>query len=230
MVDKKPCSVGLCRCARDEFNPRGQLFFTPLIQAMRMIIHLGETVPETLNPDGSPTAVYRISAGTLLLWAVVVFALMLLTFGIGAASGVMHVCWYNPYALNYKLTQDAYGLLFWYLSKTPMQNYLQLYLTSSDIKQHSSSYVVADKARLQSCVVSTICGTARRGRSSVLATGIFIPSLAIGGAWGRVVGMIVQAALNSASSSLTVSLPAYAVRLPSLSLQFSRTPLPKHIA
>ena len=54
-----------------------------------MIIHLGETVPETLNPDGSPTAVYRISAGTLLLWAIVVFALMLLTFGIGAASGAV---------------------------------------------------------------------------------------------------------------------------------------------
>lgn len=72
------------RCAKDEFNPRAQLFFTPLVQAMRMIIHLGETVPEAFNDDA---AVYRISAATLALWTFTVFFLMLLTFGIGAASG-----------------------------------------------------------------------------------------------------------------------------------------------
>lgn len=40
-----------CRCAKDEFNPRGQLFFTPLVQAMRVLIHLGETVPESAAAD-----------------------------------------------------------------------------------------------------------------------------------------------------------------------------------
>ena len=35
-----------CRCAKDEFNPKAQLFLTPLVQAMRVMIHLGETVPE----------------------------------------------------------------------------------------------------------------------------------------------------------------------------------------
>ena len=42
--------------------------------------------------------------------------------------------------------------------------------------------------------------------------GIFIPSLTVGGAWGRLIGMLVQACLTSAGSSLRVSLPAYTVR------------------
>ena len=37
---------GARRCQANEFNERGQLFMTPLIQAMRTIVHLGETVPE----------------------------------------------------------------------------------------------------------------------------------------------------------------------------------------
>lgn len=49
-----------------------------------MIIHLGETVPEATDE-----LVYRISAATLVLWTVTVFFLMLLTFGIGAASGLL---------------------------------------------------------------------------------------------------------------------------------------------
>ncbi len=81
--DSFDLSALLGRCGKDEFNPRGQLFFTPLVQAMRMIIHLGETVPEATDQ-----LVYHISAGTLVLWTITVFCLMLLTFGIGAASGV----------------------------------------------------------------------------------------------------------------------------------------------
>lgn len=42
--------------------------------------------------------------------------------------------------------------------------------------------------------------------------GIFIPSLAVGGAWGRLVGMLVQACIRHAGSSLPVSLPAYTVQ------------------
>ena len=41
--------------------------------------------------------------------------------------------------------------------------------------------------------------------------GIFIPSLTIGGAWGRLIGMLVQACHASSGSTLRVSLPAYTV-------------------
>ena len=44
-----------------------------------------------------------------------------------------------------------------------------------------------------------------------LRAGIFIPSLTIGGAWGRLIGMLVQACLASSGSTLRVSLPAYTV-------------------
>ena len=47
-----------------------------------MMLHLGETVP-----DGHAKAAYHISAGYLALWVAVVFPLMLLSVGIGAASG-----------------------------------------------------------------------------------------------------------------------------------------------
>jgi hypothetical protein len=77
----KPMLLAHCRCGKDEFNIRGQLFFKPLIQAMRMLIHLGELVPE-----GTPH-VHSIGPGTLFLWVVVVFPLTLATFGIGAATG-----------------------------------------------------------------------------------------------------------------------------------------------
>ncbi|KAK9843640.1 hypothetical protein WJX81_000756 [Elliptochloris bilobata] len=109
-------------CQASEFSERGQLFHTPLIQALRTVMHLGETVPEAEQSKD-----FHISAATLWLWSVVVYVLMLATFGIGAA------------------------------------------------------------------------------------TGIFVPSLAVGGALGRLVGMAVDAALQSAGSSLRVSLPAYAV-------------------
>ena len=54
-----PLDVSVCcRCARDEFNPKAQLFLTPLVQAMRLMIHLRETVPE-----GADELAYHISAG-----------------------------------------------------------------------------------------------------------------------------------------------------------------------
>jgi hypothetical protein len=45
-----------------------------------------------------------------------------------------------------------------------------------------------------------------------MRAGIFIPSLAVGAALGRLVGAAVDAALAAAGSAMTVSLPAYAVR------------------
>lgn len=72
----------MSRCARDEFSPGGQLFFTPLAQALRMMLHLGETAP-----DGYVGSAYHIGAGYLALWLAAMFPLMLLSIGIGAASG-----------------------------------------------------------------------------------------------------------------------------------------------
>lgn len=69
------------RCKDDEFNENGQLFFQPLLQAMRIMIHFGETMPDSM------TDFYQISPGVLFLWAIVIFILMLATFGIGAATG-----------------------------------------------------------------------------------------------------------------------------------------------
>ena len=76
--------VRSCRCGGTEFNANGQLFFQPLLQAMRIMIHFGETVPDNLGPA------YHLSAGLLALWAVTIFALMLATFGIGAATGTLN--------------------------------------------------------------------------------------------------------------------------------------------
>lgn len=73
-----------CRCKSTEFNANGQLFFQPLLQAMRIMMHFGETLPDSV------TASYQISAGLLALWACTIFGLMLATFGIGAASGKLH--------------------------------------------------------------------------------------------------------------------------------------------
>ena len=70
-----------CRCKADEFNEYGQLFFNPLIQAMRMIVHFGETLPAgTVDP-------YHLSGGTLMLWAIAVFCLIPFSFGVGAPTG-----------------------------------------------------------------------------------------------------------------------------------------------
>ncbi|DBA70944.1 TPA: hypothetical protein ACH3X2_011387 [Trebouxia sp. C0005] len=103
-------------CNSTQFNPHGQLFFNPLIQSMRMIVHFGETLPEEITPE------HIISSSLLLLWAVTIFCGMLFCFGIGAA------------------------------------------------------------------------------------TGLFIPSLALGAAWGRIVGMLVRFMVGHH----VISLPAYA--------------------
>lgn len=72
----------MCRCKSTEFNPHGQLFFTPLVQAMRMIVHFGETLPEDITPE------HIISSALLFVWALSIFIGMLFCFGIGAATGI----------------------------------------------------------------------------------------------------------------------------------------------
>ena len=60
----------------------GQLFFTPLSQALRLIIHLGEPLP--------PDALDRFHTDTraLLLFFTLPYALMMWTNGVGASTGM----------------------------------------------------------------------------------------------------------------------------------------------
>lgn len=213
------------RCAKDEFNPRGQLFFTPLVQAMRMIIHLGETVPDTVA-----NVVFRISAPTLLLWTFVVFFLMLLTFGIGAASGAHHS---GPFPSVFR--------------KHFLPHLLHVGSHAEDAPSaRKADRLISWRTRMPAChslsgqvCRAKVCGRMKQriflsehrmhGQDSAMLTlahacaGIFIPSLAVGGAWGRLVGMLVLACLRHAGSSLPVSLPAYTVLLPR---SFPREELP----
>ena len=76
----------ICRCKSTEFNPHGQLFFNPLVQAMRMIVHFGETLPEDITPE------HIISSALLFIWALSIFIGMLFCFGIGAATGEWLCC------------------------------------------------------------------------------------------------------------------------------------------
>ena len=59
-----------------------QLFFTPLSQALRLIIHLGEPLP--------PDALDRFYTDTraLLLFFTLPYALMMWTNGVGASTGM----------------------------------------------------------------------------------------------------------------------------------------------
>jgi H+/Cl- antiporter ClcA len=43
------------------------------------------------------------------------------------------------------------------------------------------------------------------------ASGIFVAMLAIGGGWGRLIGMAVQSLASGVAGAPTVSLPAYTI-------------------
>ena len=59
-----------------------QVFFTPLSQALRLIIHLGEPLPE------DRLAEFTFDFGTLALFFVLPYALMMWTNGVGASTGM----------------------------------------------------------------------------------------------------------------------------------------------
>ena len=42
--------------------------------------------------------------------------------------------------------------------------------------------------------------------------GIFLPSLSVGAAWGRLTGMLVQAVVLNLGLQIKISLPGYTVR------------------
>ena len=75
-------------CGAGEYNTRGQLFFGPLSHGLRVTIHLGELDPPPGESPGAFAAAVAPSPATLATWALVLWPLTVLTFGIGAANGV----------------------------------------------------------------------------------------------------------------------------------------------
>ena len=75
-------------CGAGEFNTRGQVFFGPLSHALRVTIHLGELDPPAGVSPAAFAAAIAPRPGTLLTWALILWPLTALTFGIGAATGV----------------------------------------------------------------------------------------------------------------------------------------------
>lgn len=61
------------------------MFFTPLSQALRLIIHLGEPLPED-RPS------FLFDYGALLLFWASSYSLMMWTNGVGASTGMFVPC------------------------------------------------------------------------------------------------------------------------------------------
>jgi hypothetical protein len=59
-----------------------QVFFTPLSQALRLIIHLGEPLPE------DKLSSFTFDYGTLALFFALPYGLMMWTNGVGASTGM----------------------------------------------------------------------------------------------------------------------------------------------
>ena len=58
------------------------MFFTPLSQALRLIVHLGEPLPEDQLSN------FQFSFVSVLLFFLSSFALMVCTNGVGASTGM----------------------------------------------------------------------------------------------------------------------------------------------
>ena len=69
-------------CPPGHYSTHGQLFFTPLSQALRLVIHLGEPLPEARQDS------FALHAGSLALFGGGCFALMCVTNGVGASTGM----------------------------------------------------------------------------------------------------------------------------------------------
>ena len=86
----KTVSLLLCQARpwpeiRDTLNPAlpaVQLFFTPLSQALRLIIHLGEPLPS------DKLDLFSTDTRALLLFFTLPYVLMMWTNGVGASTGM----------------------------------------------------------------------------------------------------------------------------------------------
>ena len=69
-------------CPPGRYSAHGQLFFTPLSQALRLIIHLGEPLPEGRQDS------FGLHPGALALFGLACLAAMCVTNGVGASTGM----------------------------------------------------------------------------------------------------------------------------------------------
>ena len=68
-------------CGNGEYSRWGQLLCAPLTQALRLVFHLGETLPKSSNT-------FEFEFDALLVLFVYTFVFMTWTFGVGAATGL----------------------------------------------------------------------------------------------------------------------------------------------
>ena len=66
-------------CPPGQYSTYGQMFFTSLGNALKLMIHLGELVPGKQ---------YDLDFGVIWTWFLVMFTLMTATFGVGAPTGL----------------------------------------------------------------------------------------------------------------------------------------------
>lgn len=75
-------------CPKGQYSEFGQIFFVPLVQSLKLIMHLGETHPQETE-NASPK---QIRDSALMLYHGVIFVLMTWTYGVGAPSGLFVPC------------------------------------------------------------------------------------------------------------------------------------------
>ncbi|XRB20074.1 chloride channel protein [Pseudoscourfieldia marina] len=78
-IDIKKAHFRPMFCPNDTYSVYGQIFFTPLSDSLKLLIHLGEMLPESR---------FEFDPGALVLYFLVNFVLMTWTYGIGAATGL----------------------------------------------------------------------------------------------------------------------------------------------
>ena len=72
-------------CKEDEYSSYGQLFFVPLADSLKLLLHLGE-VYEQNGTDEFEQHLFTMDA--LIMYFVFMYALMTWTYGIGAPTGL----------------------------------------------------------------------------------------------------------------------------------------------
>jgi len=66
-------------CPEGQYNIGGQLFFAPLSEALKLMLHLGEAMH---------AGTYRFAFGVVLLFFLALYSLMTWTYGVAAPSGL----------------------------------------------------------------------------------------------------------------------------------------------
>lgn len=74
-------------CPEGQYSTNGQLFFVPLAEALRLILHLGETV-ECGDSVDSRCGTNLFPLSSIVPFFLLTFMLMIWTYGVGAATGL----------------------------------------------------------------------------------------------------------------------------------------------